>query len=72
MKTMETLRPGDEFTWKGQRYKVAQVFPPNSRHADIAIPTLSAWRFIKTTQKFSGNAYLYGLPKLIADGAQPL
>ena len=71
MKTMENLQPGDEFTWKGQRYKVAMMFPSSS-NPGIKTVSLSAWRFIEATRKYSSNTYLYGVQYLIADGAQAI
>lgn len=52
----KTLKPGDEFTQNGERYKVKALDwkYKTENEADSVL----AWRWIKTTQKFSGNAYV--------------
>lgn len=50
------FQPGETFVWKKQTYKVMSVSRDRYHPDDWMV---AAWRFIKTTQKFSGNAYLY-------------
>lgn len=54
------FQPGEEFTMKGQRYEVNKCLLED-RHGDGFEWYVDAYRFIKTTQTFSGTPRRYSL-----------
>jgi len=65
--------PGDTFTRGKATYRVKSVKFTDMRGNDRPEWFVTAWRFVKTTGKWSGNAYVYSLdeidPPIVAKAA---
>lgn len=59
-----TFEPGQTFTFRKSTYLVKSVQERDGEE------WVAAYRFIKTTQKYSGNAYLYRVSRLLEEGAR--
>lgn len=59
------FQPGEEFTLGNATYKVKAVKWLDYDGEGKGEWFVIAWRFIKTTQKFSGAAYSYRLSRIL-------